>query len=316
LQDHFSDMQPRIVKASSLDIDRHVRLLKESFRQSAWAGQIGTTLTREFHIWKYFSPAGEAVISSVLIQGEVVASVSALPTLFQTPSGVKKGWQIGDIATLPPARRKGLYRSCLNALVELLGDDILVCFPNDRSERALEEQGFRFSTDVRTFVRPLNPFAPRATELRPENGSEAFEKFASTGRRDRYSFFRDRDYLEWRYRKNPACRYDVIPTDEGYSVLRSFRLFGTAVGIVMEVGAASDRAFCDLIRKSERSAAGNRSRANFIMTSSPLPPGLRRRYLALPQLLLPKRQALFVRTPGAMTPSPTWSVQIGDWDGL
>src|SRR6202142_798353 len=181
LQDHFSDMQPRIVKASSLDIDRHVRLLNESFRQSAWAAQIGTPLPREFYIWKYFSPAGEAVISSVLIQGEVAASVSALPTLFQTASGVKKGWQIGDIATLPPARRKGLYRSCLNALVELLGDDILVCFPNDRSKRALEEKGFGFATDVLTFVRPLNPFAPRAAEARPESSSGAFERHTPTG---------------------------------------------------------------------------------------------------------------------------------------
>ena len=309
-------MQPRIVKASSLDIDRHVLLLNESFRQSAWAAQIGTTLTREFYIWKYFSPAGEAVISSVLIQGEVVASVSALPTLFQTPSGVKKGWQIGDIATLPPVRRKGLYRSCLNALVGLLGDDLLVCFPNDRSKAAIEEMGFRFATDVRTFVRPLNPFAPRAAEARPESSSGAFEKLTPTGRSDRYSFFRNRDHLEWRYRKNPACRYDVVAADEGYSVLRSFRLFGTAISIVMEVGAASDRAFCDLIRKSERSAAGNRSRANFIMTSSPLPPGLRRRYLVLPQLLLPKRQALFVRTPGAGVSSAKWDVQIGDWDCL
>jgi hypothetical protein len=309
-------MQSRIVKASSLDIDRHVLLLNESFRQSAWAAQIGTTLTREFYIWKYFSPAGEAVISSVLIQGEIVSSVSALPTLFETPSGVKKGWQIADIATLPPARRKGLYRSCLTALVESLGDDMLVCFPNDRSKAAIEERGFRFAADVRTLVRPLNPFAPRTTEPRPESGSGAFERGASTERSDRYSFFRNRDHLEWRYRKNPACRYDVIPADQGYSVLRSFRLFGTAVSIVMEVGAASDPAYCDLIRKSECSAAGNRSRANFIMTSSPLPPGLHRRYLLLPQLLLPKRQALFVRTPGAGLASAKWDVQIGDWDGL
>jgi hypothetical protein len=309
-------MQSKVVKASSLDIDRHVLLLNASFRQSAWAAQIGTTLTREFYIWKYFSPAGEAVISSVLIEGEIVSSASALPTLFQTPFGVKKGWQIGDIATSPPARRKGLYRGCLNALVESLGDDMLVCFPNDRSKAAIEERGFRFATDVRTFVRPLNPFAPGTTEPTPESSSGAFERHTPTGRSDRYSFFRNRDHLEWRYRKNPACRYDVIPADQGYGVLRSFRLFGTAVSIVMEVGAASDPAFCDLIRKSECSATGNRSRANFIMTSSSLPPGLHRRYLMLPQLLLPKRQALFVRMPGAGPSSAKWDVQIGDWDGL
>jgi hypothetical protein len=57
LQGHFgNDMQSRIVKAGNLDIDRHVLLLNKSFQQSAWAVQIGTTLTRELHIWKYFSP--------------------------------------------------------------------------------------------------------------------------------------------------------------------------------------------------------------------------------------------------------------------
>jgi hypothetical protein len=73
---------------------------------------------------------------------------------------------------------------------------------------------------------------------------------------------------------------------------------------------------CDWGWEAERATAARRRRANFIMTSSPLPAGLRTRYLPLPQMLLPKRQALFVRTPGAMTPSPAWSVQIGDWDGL
>jgi hypothetical protein len=196
-------MQATILNAGSLDIDRHILLLGRSFGQSAWAAQIGTTLTREFYIWKYFSPAGEAVISSVLVEGEVVSSVSALPTLFQTPSGVKKGWQIGDIATLPSARRRGHYRRCLKALVELFGDEILVCFPNDRSKKEIEGQGFIFAAGVLTFVRPLNPFAARPAVAGPENNPAAFEKFSSTGRSGNYSFFRSRDHLEWRYHRNP-----------------------------------------------------------------------------------------------------------------
>lgn len=309
-------MQLRIVKASSLDIDRHVLLLSKSFGQSAWAAQIGTTLTREFYIWKYFSSAGEAVISSVLVEGEVASSVSALPTLFHTPCGVKKGWQIGDIATLPSARRRGLYRRCLNALVELLGDEMLVCFPNARSKKEIEGQGFGFATDVRTFVRPLNPFAARPGITRPDDAPLAFEKFSPAERSDSYSFFKNRDYLEWRYRRNPACRYDVILSDGGYCVLRSFDLLGSVVGIVMEVAAGTERASCDLVREAERVAASKGMLANFMMTSSPLLPGMRARYLPLPRVLLPKRQALFVRTPGAMASSTRWDVQIGDWDGL
>jgi hypothetical protein len=309
-------MQVRIVDASSLDIDRHILLLNRSFGQSAWAAQIGTTLTREFYIWKYFSPAGEAVISSVLIGGEVASSVSALPTLFQTPSGVKKGWQIGDIATLPSARRRGLYRRCLSGLVELLGEQMVVCFPNVNSRKEIERQGFRYATDVRTFVRPLNPFAGRPAVTRSDNNPGTFEKLNSAGRSDTCSFFRNRDFLEWRYRKNPACRYDVISLDGGYCVLRSFNLFGSAVGVVMEVAADTERAFCELMRETERMAASKGMRANFLMTSSPLIRGLRTRYVPLPRVLLPKRQALFVRTSGPMAPSTKWDIQIGDWDGL
>jgi GNAT superfamily N-acetyltransferase len=309
-------MQSRIVKASSLDIDRHVLLLNKSFRQSAWAAQIGTTLTREFYIWKYFSPVGEAVISSIVVDGELASSVSALPTLFRTPSRIERGWQIGDIATLPSARRRGLYRRCLHALVEFLGDEILVCFPNDNSKKEIRAQGFRFATDVRTFVRPLNPFSAKSGLTRPRNGLAAFQQFNAAGRSDCHSFFKNPDYLEWRYRKSPACRYDVISSDGDYCVLRSVDLFGGAVSIVMEVAAGTEQAFCDLVRQAERIAGGNGMRANFLMTSSPLLPGLRTRYLPLPRVLLPKRQALFVRTAGAAASSAEWNVQIGDWDGL
>ena len=309
-------MQARIVEAASLDIDRHVLMLSRSFGQSAWAAQIGATLTRDFYIWKYFSPAGQAVISSVLVEGEVVSSVSAWPTLFHTPSGVRKGWQIGDIATLPSARRRGLYRRCLNGLVERLGGEILVCFPNANSRKEIEGQGFRFTVDVRTFVRPLNPFAARLEVARSEGNPWESVTLGPADRRDGFSFFKSRDYLEWRYQKNPACRYDVVASDRGYCIVRSFNLFGVSVGVVMEFAAEAEQPACDLVREAECLAAGKGMRANFIMTSSPLSRTLRARYAPLPRVLLPKRQALFVRTPVPTSPSTQWEVQIGDWDGL
>jgi hypothetical protein len=186
-------------------------------------------------------------------------------------------------------------------------------FPTTIREEESKSRGFGFATELLTYVRPLNPFA---TAPRVIADSPAFKEPDSADRGASYSFFRTPDDLEWRYRRNPALRYEVVAVDEGHCVFRPFRLFGSTVSIVMEVVAVDERAFCDLVRDAERAAAGCRLRANFIMTSSPLPAGLRARYLTLPQMLLPKRQALFVRTPGGMTPSPAWSVQIGDWDGL
>jgi hypothetical protein len=309
-----NDIQVKIGRASGIDLDRHVLLLRQSFGQSAWASQIGATLTREFYRWKYFSPAGEAMTASVLLDGELASSVAALPTLFRTPDGVKKGWQIADIATLPWARRKGLYRRCLQTLVDRLGEDILVCFPNDNSKKAIAGQGFGLAAEVRTFLRPLNPFATAPRLI--ADGVVSFREPDLAAPEAGFSFFRQPDQLEWRYRKSPACRYAVVATDTGHCVSRSFSLFGSTVSIVMEVAADGEGAFCDLVRQSEHVAAGSGMRASFIMTSSPLPQGLRKRYLPLPHMLLPKRQTLFVRMPGAKVPSATWNVQIGDWDGL
>ncbi|MBR1269499.1 GNAT family N-acetyltransferase [Bradyrhizobium sp. AUGA SZCCT0222] len=309
-------MQVTVVNARELEIDRHIRLLREAFERSTWANQIGATLTREFYLWKYFSPFGEAVVSSVRDKGTIVSSVSAIPTLFRTPSGVINGWQVGDIATLSSQRSKGHYRTCLSALVEKLGSQLLVCFPNENSRRGIESQGFGLAADVLTFVRPLNPFATRSRLDDPGNNRITFGDFNPVDRDGSYSFFRSREYLEWRYKKNPACRYDIIQREEGYCVQRSFNIFGRKVGIVMEVAARSETALADLIKESESVGAGKGMQANFIMTSPPLYPSLRRRYLRLPQVLLPKRQSLYFRAPGAEQVPADWNVQIGDWDGL
>jgi hypothetical protein len=64
-------MRVTIVNASSLDI---AGLGAPRF----WSAKISSslpgplryaTLTREFDLWKYFSPAGEAAVSSVLLNG-------------------------------------------------------------------------------------------------------------------------------------------------------------------------------------------------------------------------------------------------------
>src|ERR1700693_6275314 len=108
---------------------------------------------------------------------------------------------------------------------------MLVCFPNDNSRRGIEEQGFGFATELLTYVRPLNPFA---TAPRVIADSPAFREPDSAERGAGYSFFRTSDDLQWRYRRNPALRYEVVAVDEGHCVFRPFRLFGSTVSIVME----------------------------------------------------------------------------------
>lgn len=309
-------MQVRLLAASSLDIDRHIELLRTAFGESAWARQIGDTFTPEFYRWKYFSPAGEAIIASLNGDDGLVASVSAFPTRLRTPSGEQKGWQIGDIATISSARRRGLYRKCLHALVERLGGDILVCFPNKLSRNGIQACGFGVAADVRTYIRPLIGRSRSAPSGHTDWDSLESCHFSEPARTGGYSFVRDREFLKWRYRDNPACAYELISTQGGYCISRPFVAFGRHVNVVMEVGAGNDRIFCDLVLDVERMAAKHGRGTNFVMTSRPMPWRMRMRYLPVPHRLLPKRQILLVRMPGEHPLQGNWDVQIGDWDGL
>lgn len=309
-------MQVRLMAASSLDFERHVELLRSAFGQSAWATQIGDTFTPEFYRWKYFSPAGEAVIASLSGEEGLVASVSALPTRLHTPSGEQKGWQIGDIATVSSVRRRGLYRKCLNALIERLGHDILVCFPNALSRSGIEACGFSVAAEVRTFIRPLIGAGRSAVPDHAHWDSLESCHFGERARAASYSFVRDREFLKWRYRDNPACAYELTLRPEGYCVSRSFVTFGKRVNVVMEVGAGNDGILRDLMRDVERTASKQERVANFVMTSRQMPWRMRLRYLPVPHRLLPKRQLLLVRMPGRHPLQGHWDVQIGDWDGL
>ncbi|MGM5025773.1 GNAT family N-acetyltransferase [Tardiphaga sp. 862_B3_N4_1] len=309
-------MQVRLLAASRLDIDRHVELLRSAFGQSAWATQIGDTFTPEFYRWKYFSPAGEAVIASLSGEEGLVASVSAFPTRLHTPSGEQRGWQIGDIATVSSARRRGLYRKCLDALVERLGCDIMVCFPNALSRNGIEACGFGVAAEVRTFIHPL--IGPGRSAPPDHANWDSLESchFGEPARAGGYSFVRDREFLRWRYRDNPACAYELASRQGAYCVSRPFVAFGRRVNVVMEVGASNDRILRHLMCDVERTAAKQERVANFVMTSRPMPWRMRMRYLPVPHWLLPKRQLLLVRMPGGHPLQGNWDVQIGDWDGL
>ena len=309
-------MAAQIFDAHEMDLARHVAALRTAFRGSPWSGEIGATLTEEFYSWKYHTPAGRAKIACIRSGPEPVSGVSAFPMTFELPGhGLVRGWQIGDIMTVPDERGRGLYRKCLTALVEQLDDELLVCFPNDRSRRAMEQAGFAAVAEIKTFVRPvLIPFAGRGSTVPDAPGLFGLAG-SSTTTPPSAGVHRNQEYLEWRYARHPVFHYQAVGEPEGVAVVRSFRLLGADVAVVMEFHP-TDGLATPLLNKVHRWARENRLVACFLMANwFPMKP-LRAGYLFVPPALLPKRQVLFVRYPRGRAIPLDWKTQIGDWDGL
>jgi Acetyltransferase (GNAT) domain len=310
--------QMQILEASEIDLSCHVAGLRRAFQASPWAAEIGTAFTEGFYRWKYNTPAGQARIAQAMIGSELASSVSAFPVMLDVPhEAPMRGWQIGDIMTIPEMRGRGFYGKCLSALVEAMNDQLLFCFPNDRSRHWIERVGFSAVANVATFVRPfLMPSFKRI----PASGADLHfripEVDAAIPSTQRLSVRRDHKYLEWRYAQHPAFSYQTVgDCSEGFAVVRRFRLFRTNVAIIMEFHPTIG---CEtrLLRRVHHWARQNGLLASFLMANwLPLKP-VSCGYVFVPPRLMPKRQILFVRYPRGRTSDLPWRTQIGDWDGL
>jgi GNAT superfamily N-acetyltransferase len=309
-------MMAQVLAAQELDFARHVVALRRAFHESPWASEIGVTLTEKFYRWKYDTPAGEAKIACVMSGTGPVSSVSAFPMTFDVPGRPPtRGWQIGDIMTSPEVRGQGLYGTCLSKLIEVLDDQLLICFPNDRSRRGIERVGFTAVADIETFIRPLLiPLGGRDLP-RSDEPSASDISWPDSRPSEYLSVHKDQEYLAWRYARHPAFHYQFIAGSEGWAVTRCFRLFGTKVAIVVEFNPTGEGC-APLLKKVHRWARANGMMASFLMANwYPMKP-MRFGYLFVPSLLMPKRQILYVRYPQGRTGNLPWRTQIGDWDGL
>jgi RimJ/RimL family protein N-acetyltransferase len=202
-------METQVFEASGIDLAQYVTALRRAFQTSAWADEIGASMTEEFYRWKYNTPAGAARIARVLSDGAPISGVSAFPLLL---GGGKRepevGWQIGDIMTVPEMRGQGLYTKCLGALVEALDDQLLFCFPNERSRRAIERSGFLRVADVDTYVQPI--FAAGRPEVSQVLDLDQIDGPIDPASESWLGVFKDRSYLSWRYRHHPHGIYRAI----------------------------------------------------------------------------------------------------------
>ena len=218
-------MKTQVISACDLDFDRHVIAFREAFAHVSWREEIEPAMSAEFFRWKYRTPYGDAVIAHIAAGGRLVSSAAAFPLMLRTPVGTHLAWQVGDLITTPDARGQGLFRRCLAALVGELGPKgPLICFPNRLSIGEIQRQGFCCVAELRACVRQT--LVVRASNsILVQDSPPAVQAKASDPRS--VCVCKDADYLNWRYVRNPARRYQFIAecnSPESFVVVRELAL--------------------------------------------------------------------------------------------
>lgn len=318
----------RLLDPGELDLDAFAKLQRDAFAEVLQASGVSDAFMQPAHYrWKYSCPAGRARIAVVMENGELVASLGMFPLLVAANGRTQVAWQLCEGSTLPKARGKGYFTVCLNLLArDLQAGQFFFAFPNRNSKRLFARFGLREMQLVPTFVRLL-PFARREgsdAEVRafdPARGAFIPPILSSA----RPTLVRDAAYLEWRYLTNRSAQYTIYvhgtaDRNDGYVVVREAAVAGRRVVLLMELHAASSAVERSLVRTIVEWGLAKGARYG-VMVSNYFHgwTGLRRGFIQVPALLLPKRQVLmgFAATPDAdEVLGQEWQVQLGDWDGF
>ncbi|MEZ5891242.1 MAG: hypothetical protein R3D52_13955 [Xanthobacteraceae bacterium] len=135
---------------------------------------------------------------------------------------------------------------------------------------------------------------------------------------------KDADYLNWRYVRNPARRYQFIAernSPESFAVVRELTLpLGQRASVVMDMSAEENADRSGVLRHVHRWAQRRGLICNFLFFGGSPLRAFGKGYVPLPSWLQPKRHLVFMKFPVSMDQEEvtTWryAFEIGDWDGL
>jgi hypothetical protein len=318
-----------VVEPTALDFDEHADLLNRCF-QSVLAGS-GTenTLSPAFFRWKYHGPIGDAKIARVHDDGRLIAANSMFALNIVWKGQRVRAWQSCDTATDPIARGKGYYVTCLKALQEQLGPDVIFFgFPNHNSGRGFLSSGCFERHLMTAWMRPLPAWLlPGRREVdritRFDDDAAAMFAEAAVGRPPMVE--RTAGYLNWRYLQHPLANYEAFGLRRGghlsgVIVLRSVRSFGQDLALVMDFMGLDTTAEVALLRFASRWAAA-RGLWPVVAFSTLLGArhAVRTAFLPVPSKFLRKRQVLMGKATGEASGRmlrEKWLLNLGDWDGF
>ena len=308
-----------------------------ALRRAAFPGQDVDKQDHDFWEWQFDGYAGRARIFVAEAGGAIVAHIGFIPQRYAKPEGVAGALAI-DAMTHPDYRRRRIFsRLTAYAAQRLRSEFQVVTAFQIRSAvlPGMQAGGWRIAAECPVLIRPLamlrfaadlarrkttfegRPPAPSATSVRRLNRGELDAIDGITGGSG-VTQPRTRDFLEWRYMRSPAWRYDVEGLFEdgrlqSFVVHRPSTLRGVRALAIADAGgeAASLRVLLrDVLRRGK--AAGASVAAALVTEAHPAAAAFR----AVGFLRGPHRFHLLVQAFDARVEGLGWSLMWGDTDHL
>ncbi len=315
--------------ASALDFERFAELQREAFAEIAAVSGTPMTQTSDYYRWKYRTPFGEAKIALVHQDGEPVAANSMYPLRVVDGAESLDVWESCDTATVPKARGKGYFMTCLQALKKELGpNQIFFGFPNSNSIHGFEKFGWSqhgwVDASLRIFPGPSRSKDFHVVELKAFDARQDIlaRKWADLGGP---TLDRSAAYMNWRYFRHPVNSYAAFAYEQkgdhrGVVVVRSAQVKNRQVTLVMDLLALDSKTRRSLF--STAAAWGRRQGAPRVLLMNntvsraralanlfaPIPRwALRTKHVLMGAATGPHAEAVLNRR---------WRVQLGDGDGF
>jgi hypothetical protein len=310
-----------------IDIQEYCMLQQKSFAQVFAYSQIENSyLDPSFFKWKYNTPAGKARIAVAIKKNEMLASVAMYPVVFIKGEEKLNGWHFVEAATLPNARGRGLFKSCMQVLMDSLAEgEIIYVFPNKTSLHGTKKIGFQQLGHI-PFYGKIVLMKSKSNEIQTSPNCHFSVKqdvYAKTlALKNGVMIYRDAAYMNWRYNSHPHASYysySAIQGDRvtGNIVIRPVKFKQQKFLLLMEFHSLSKEAERDLLiflRKvasiENCSLAGlfsnNEFHGNLFATGM----------IKLPSVMLPKQQVLMGYKQNSEGLPNSWFIQTGDWDAF
>jgi hypothetical protein len=182
---------------------------------------------RDFFIWRYLNhPSGDLLASVETQSNRVVANYSASPCCLTAGGEPVKTALSMTTMTAPEFEGRGLFVGLARELYEHMtrkGYPVIWGFPNRNSYRGfMTKLGWRCIYEIPVMQLRLND-ANQALGLSAPAGAERdddmeFLYAEASSLKDLIHVKKDRDYLRWRYVRNPFNRYMNFVLREGNTV--------------------------------------------------------------------------------------------------
>lgn len=311
-----------------IDIEQYCILQQKSFAEVFAESQIDHSyLDPSFFKWKYNTPNGKARIAFAVENNEMLASVAMYPVVFTNGQELSKGWHFVEAATLPKARGRGLFKACMQELMDsLTNDEVIYVFPNKSSLHGTEKIGFQQHTQIPFYGKIVfRKLKNNQTEFSPScHFSLKQDSYAKAlAIKNKVMIYRDAAYMNWRYNNHPYASYyshSAIHHEQvtGNIVVRSVKFKQRKYLLLMEFHSLNKKAEQELLIFLRKVAfiencflaglfSNDESQTNFLATGM----------IKVPSLLLPKKQMLMTYKKGGIAlKNDIWFCQTGDWDAF